>query len=254
MAIRNFIYTICFLFILALTQQVNGQCYKERHSTNWHDSWTSCEMAPSPNTDRPVSHWIMYDLVNEHRLDRTHVWNYNDVNNLGNGIQEVAIDYSLDGTNWTNAGTYTFAQADGSPTYAGASGPNLGGINARYVLLTAMSNYGGDCFAMSEIRIEAEEINVAVNDPTNEHVCLQVDIFPNPMRNETRVYVESDCKGDVEFQLINLLGEIVSKGEISATIAESGYFNLRGDQLNAGEYILQVGNAEGSIRKPVIKL
>ena len=251
---RNILFSILIIFITGFYCDVEAQCFKDRHSTNWHDAWTSCEMALSPNTTRPMSHWIMYDLESEHRLDRTHIWNYNDINHLEFGLQEVVIDYSLDGTNWTEAGIYSLTQADGTPTYDGAEGPNLGGITARYILITALSNFGGDCFGMSEIRIEAEEINVAVTDVNVNNSCLTIDVFPNPMQTDARVYVRSECKGEVQYQLINMLGAVVSNGNISASVNQSGYFRLNGSSLNAGEYILEVGNEEGTTRKTIMKL
>ena len=251
---RFIITIICVLTLCAASIHVDAQCYPNRHSTNWYDAWTSCETSPNPNATRSNSHWIMYDLEKLHRLDRSYIWNYNDVNNLNYGIQEVAIDYSLDGSNWQSAGNYTFTMANGTPTYQGESGPNLGGIEARYVLLTALTNPGGDCYALVEIRLEAEEINVAVTDRKNENICLSVDVFPNPMKADARVYVESDCKGEIEYQLMTMQGKILLKGDITNQVAQTGYFNLTSDNMIAGEYILEVGNKEGLVRKVLVKI
>lgn len=248
------IYSICCFLVVVSMYDSQAQCNQERHSTNWFDGWTSCEMAISPNPDRPNSHWIMYDLKKEHRLDRTHVWNYNDMNNLDYGIREVAIDYSLDGSTWTNAGTYSLDQADGSSLYEGNSGPNLGGIRARYVLLTSLTNYGGTCHALSEIRIEAQEINVSINETEGEEVCLSVDIFPNPVRSNARVYVESDCKGEIQYQLIDMTGKVLRQNDITSDVSQLGYFNLTFNNFSSGEYILHVENQEGSIKKTLIKI
>jgi hypothetical protein len=196
----------------------------------------------------------MYDLKHMHRLDRTYVWNYNDVNNLNYGIQEVAIDYSVDGSNWINLGQYTLAMADGTPTYQGESGPNLGGIEARYVLMTALSNHGGDCYALGEIRIEAEEINVAVKETDNVYRCLDVDIFPNPIKDDAVIYFQSDCKGDITYQLINMQGKIVLNGKILSDVTQNGQVPLNINGITAGEYFLEFKNEEETIRKPVIKL
>lgn len=251
---RNFLYIILLFSFSAITHNGHAQCDVERHSTNWYDGWTSCEESASPNANRPESHWIMYDLKTPHRLDRTHIWNYNDVNNLSFGLNEVVVDYSMDGSTWVDAGTYSLSQADGSPTYAGNAGPNLGGVRARFVLITALSNHGGSCFALSEIRIEAEEINIAIDATKKEHVCLTVNVFPNPMRADSRVYVESTCKGDVQYQLVNMLGEVISKGNMTDELNQNGHFNLEAQFILAGEYVLEVATDEGNVRKTIIKL
>ncbi len=251
---RILLYILSSLFLGFISFESTGQCFENRHSTNWYDGWVSCEVAPSPNANRPASHWIMYDLEREHKLDRSYVWNYNDVANLDFGLQEVAIDYSLDGSTWLNAGTFTFPQADGSSTYAGAEGPNLGGVHAQYVLITAISNFGGTCYGLSEIRIEAEEINVATDETINDQVCLSMDVFPNPVRNSTRVYVKSDCKGDLKFQLINMLGQPLLNRNITDEILQKGFINLNTENLFAGEYILEIRNDKGVFRKTIIKM
>jgi hypothetical protein len=81
-----------------------------------------------------------------------HIWNGNEVSDRG--LKEVTIDYSTDGVEWRKLGTFNFPQAPGIARYTGFSGPDFGGIRARYVLLTIHSNHGSEYgFALSEIRI-----------------------------------------------------------------------------------------------------
>ncbi len=240
--------------ILFCTQFSYAQCFPERHSTNWYDGWMSCSTAPNPNSARAMSHWIMYDLENLYELNRTHIWNHNEPGNLGSGVREVAVDYSLDGSTWTAVGIFTIGQANGLPTYEGEAGPNLGGVEARYVLLTALSNYGADCFSLGEIRIEAEEVNVSVSDQNEANVCLKVDVFPNPVKDIARVYVESSCQGEIAYQLFDLLGKQINNGDVTEIVDEKGYFSLNASGLNSGEYVLEIQNQEGVIRKTILKL
>lgn len=233
---------------------VNAQCYENRHSTTWYDGWISCEAAPNPNSNRTASHWIMYDLGAEFQLAQTYIWNYNDLDNLDYGIHEVIVDYSLDGSNWIEAGIYTIPQANGISTYPGDHGPNLGGVQARYVLLTGLTNYGGECYALGEIKIEAEAINVAVEDVEENNSTLVVEVFPNPIRSESRVYIESKGSNSIEFQLTNLLGQQIERGDVTDQIIQFGYFNLNVARLTAGEYILTVQNEKDQVRKSLIKI
>ena len=127
------------------------------HSTEWDHTWTSDggagnPPAPSPNPVRGESQWIHYDLGQVYPLGRMHVWNGNEIS--ARGLKRVSIDHSADGISWSELGTFNFAQASGSSRYAGFEGPDFGGAQARYVLLTIHSNHGGEFgYALSEIEI-----------------------------------------------------------------------------------------------------
>jgi len=119
-----------------------------------NDTWLSCNTSTNPNSLRGNGHWLMYDLGYTYNLTTTHFWNYNVNGQTGQGIRDCIIDYSIDGNNWANALTFQIPQAPGNSNYTGISGPDLGGINARYVLLTANSNWGGSCAGLSEVRFD----------------------------------------------------------------------------------------------------
>ena len=128
----------------------------DKHSTNPADSWMSCETAQSPNASRGSGHWIHYDFGEAHFLHETRVWNYNVINETGKGFKDVSIDYSVDGTTWTNLGDYTWTQANGTSNYEGFDGPNLDGIQARYILITSTSNWdNSSCSGLSKITFGA---------------------------------------------------------------------------------------------------
>ena len=208
--------TIFYLFIACFTCssfQLQSQCYPDRHNTSWFNGWASCTEAASPNDARGDSHWILYDLNEVYKLGKTHIWNTNDPKHLDWGIDQVAVDVSLDGQNWTEIGTYNWSQANGLPIYEGEIGPDLSGHEASFVLLTALSNHGGDCYGFSEIRIEAEETgivsavqNLSYND------CFNLSAFPNPFTDDVRVDVNASCTGEMEFILTDVLGRIVQQG------------------------------------------
>ncbi len=129
----------------------------ERHSTNQDNSWLSCEPSPSPNPDRGISHWILYDLGAIHALSDAKVWNYNGFNGAGQGFETVAVDYSLDGIHWSVAGVYQWNAATGDASYSGFDFSGLNGLSARFLLFTALSTFnpGTGCAGLSEIRIDA---------------------------------------------------------------------------------------------------
>ena len=144
---------------------LNAQCNKEGHSTNEKDSWLSCQISPNPNTTRGDSHWLQYDLGYIYQLGTTTFWNYNAATLTGRGFKQIAIDYSLDGEVWTTAGTFQLPEAEGDAGYEGMLGLDLTGITARYVLITALSNWnGGACAGLSEVRLEVSTPNGACGD------------------------------------------------------------------------------------------
>ncbi len=144
---------------LCSAYSVDAQCYLDRHNTSQESHWSSCSPSPNPNPANNNGHWILYEFDQDYPLYQLHYWNYNHPSDLDMGIQSVQIEVSEDGLSWLDMGTHTFDQADGSGFYEGADGPNLGGIQARYLLLTALSNYGDNqCYGLGELRIDVEGV------------------------------------------------------------------------------------------------
>ncbi len=135
----------------------NAQCYLDRHNSSRESQWSSCSPSLNPNQDNGMGHWIMYDFGQEYPLYQLHYWNYNHPEDLDRGLQTVKIEVSEDQNTWIDMGTHTFVQANGSGFYEGEDGPDLGGIQARYLLITALSNYGdSQCFGLGELRVGLE--------------------------------------------------------------------------------------------------
>jgi hypothetical protein len=132
-----------------------------QHGTYWEDGWVSdidagSPPAASPNPARGTSQWIHYDLGYQYPLAVMHVWNTNEnywQDETDRGLNSITIDYSDDGTNWTELGTYSWPQAPGVDTYTGFDGPDFGGTCARYVLITINSNHGDPDYGLSEVQL-----------------------------------------------------------------------------------------------------
>ncbi len=119
-------------------------------------SWLSCQPSQSPNPAHGTRHWIQYDLGMEHKLWASHIWNYNVVGGVNEGFQSVTIDHSMDGVNWTSLGNFNWSLASGDPDYPGFSGPDFGGVRARYVLVTSQDNIGS-CRGISKMTFSTQE-------------------------------------------------------------------------------------------------
>ena len=104
---------------------------------------------------------IVITLPRAEMLGQFYIWNYNDPANLNCGVRELNIQYSVDGSSWTDFGVVSLAQSSASEneTYGGSVACNLdtpvdfGGVPAKYIALTAVSNHGGAVTGLSEVRI-----------------------------------------------------------------------------------------------------
>ncbi len=132
--------------------------YTEEHSTHEDDSWLSCVPSQGPNPARAPGHWVHYDFGAPYILENSQIWNYNVTGGTAQGFEEVVVDYSLDGINWTELGTYTWSQAPGTNNYGGFNFPDVNGLAARHVLITALGNFDDSaCMGISEITFSANE-------------------------------------------------------------------------------------------------
>ena len=123
------------------------------------NSWLSCNTTTTnPNAARTsLPHWIKYDFGEVYKLQGSRVWNYNVAAETNKGFKNVVVDYSIDGTTWSSLGsTYQWQQAPGESDYSGFSGPNFNNSKARYVLISAIDNYGGTCSGFSKLTLDAE--------------------------------------------------------------------------------------------------
>ncbi|MEM9848682.1 MAG: PA14 domain-containing protein [Bacteroidota bacterium] len=155
----------------------------DKHSNRAEDAWLSCVARSNPNPARGVSHWIQYNFNEIVPLGAMKIWNYNVANETGNGFRQVVIDYSMDGINWTELGQYNWQQAPGTSNYEGFNGPNFSGVQAQYVLITALNSFDDTgCMGFSQIQFE----NTACSNAGN--IC-------NAGNGETAVYdVNCDCR------------------------------------------------------------
>ena len=165
---KNYIITpwVCMLLpCLIVSNFMYGQCNTANYSTNEKDSWLSCEKSLNPNSRRGNSHWLQYDLGYVYKLGSSKFWNYNGTNLTGRGFKQVAIDYSSDGIRWTEAGTFQLPEANGETNYEGVAGLDLSEISARYILITALTNWdGGSCAGLSEVKFNVTTPNSICGD------------------------------------------------------------------------------------------
>lgn len=230
-------FYIILIFTLGI-QFANAQCFPDRHSTTWFDGWISCDTSGNPNSVYGESHWIMYDLGYDYVLNETKFWNTNEPTHLDYGINEFNIDYSLDGVTWTNFGLFTINQANGLTNYEGEDGPDLNSIKARFILITPTSNYGGNCFGFSELKIN-------ITDPfeiIDEDIGFNASVYPNPYITNINIRIASLYEDKpITYTLHDILGRVITQNVFEIIPDTDTYeIDLNSSALAVGIYILNV--------------
>ncbi len=195
----------------------------------------SCESKTSPNEFRGESHWILYDFGDIYELGETHIWNLSNPNYMTSGISELIIDYSIDGEFWQEWGSYSIPISNGSGFYEGTQGPDLTDIQARYVLLTAISNHGGDCYGLSEIRINTS--GVVVPSSNKDVSYVSADIFPNPADQVVHIVIDFNGANNLPIRIFDSNGSLVHEGLINS----SNPYSVNTKNLPSGNYVLSLG-------------
>lgn len=151
----------------------SGLDANDLHSIASTDMWLSDVAGPQPT-------WIQYEFDKPYKLDQVWVWNYNSSVEpvVGFGIKEAIIEYSVDGVAWATLGTtHGFAQGSGEPDYAPNTTVDLGGVAAKYVKVTANSNWGGIVpqYGLSEVRFFYVPVSAREPNPTPGATGISVE-------------------------------------------------------------------------------
>jgi hypothetical protein len=144
---------------------------QDEHSTVAADMWQS-----EAGAEEPV--WIQYEFDKVYKLHELLVWNYNgDLEFIvGFGLQDVTVEYSLDGENWTVLGDYVFAQGTSSPDYTPNTTVDLAGVAAQYVRLVVNSSWGTTGrHGLSEVRFLHIPTYAREPDPAPGDVDVSTD-------------------------------------------------------------------------------
>lgn len=188
-------FTIITLFI---AQTVMGQCFEPDESI-WLNTWASCETSPNPKPEYGNTHWIQYNFGSVRTLSKTWAWNTNEPAKLNQGFNLVKIDYSSDGQSWEYWGEMHFPQGTGEAIYSGFPGPDLMGIEAQYVLLTAINNHGApNCMGLAEIKFNLMTGDTIGLPPPDNEDCAEIDFFEIEEVTETEAFIFWDIDSDIE--------------------------------------------------------
>ena len=139
--------------------------------------WLSSQIGDQPT-------WIEYEFDKVYKLHQMWVWNSNDSLEpvVGFGFKDVTIEYSVNGFDYTTLETvHEFARALGSVNYAHNTTVDFSGTPAKYIRLTANSNWGGifNQFGLSEVRFFQIPVHASESRPDSEATDVDVDVTLN---------------------------------------------------------------------------
>jgi len=244
---------LLFTLVVFTYAYMHAQCAPDRHNTTWFDGWLSCSTSANPNPARGESHWILYNFHYAYELKQMHIWNTNTPEYLTSGMKDIVIDISNDGVNWTEVGQFEVPMATGTATYEGVEGPDLEGMQAQYLLITGLSNYGGTCFGLSEVRVHITDVVIDIDEPV-EAGCLSANVFPNPFNDNTKAVISSYCNNaTIHYTIQDISGRVVKKGIIEPE-NNKAVLDLETAGLFAGSYVLTLRQLDQVKRLKMVKV
>ena len=171
------------------------------HSTDMNTMWLTAAVPPGQSA------WIQYEFDKVYALHQMLVWNYNTATEplVGFGIKEALVEYSTDGSNWVSLDDAPeFARAAGLEGLAAATVVDFAGAAARYVRITAMSNWGGllPQYGLSEVRFLYVPLAAREPQPASGATDVAPEFTPDwrPGREAAthEVYVSTDEQAVVD--------------------------------------------------------
>lgn len=138
------------------------------HGYRFDDGWLTYGSSGSTNfrggtPDGPA--WVEFEFNRNYQLGELHVWNVVQI--TSRALRNVQIHYSTSGSttnagDWTKLGDFEIARVSGTghpgadvgSSTQGATIADFGGVNAKFVVITANDvdgNWGGRGFGLSEV-------------------------------------------------------------------------------------------------------
>ncbi len=128
--------------------------------------------SPSGSTD-PA--WIAYDFGEKYTIADMWIWNYNQLFATDRGLNDVVIEVSADGGNWTTVFDGQLTQATGVDDIPHTDTIPIN-MDIQFVVISASTNFGDPFYyGLSEVRWEVISGTAVLVAPADEAVDLPRD-------------------------------------------------------------------------------
>jgi len=190
----------------------------------------------------PQPAWILFEFDNLYKLHEMWVWNSNESLEpvVGLGFKDVMIEYSDNGVDFVTFGTnHEFARGTGSPGYAHNTTIDMGGVGAKFVRLTANSNFEGllPLFGLSEVRFLSIPVQAGEPNPPfgTFDVALELDLAWRAGREADRhdVYFSDDRQAVVDGTSPVTTVSEAGHGPLSLDLGKTYFWRV--DEVNDAE-------------------
>jgi len=207
------------------------------HSRDSEGMWQS-------DAEEPGAAWIQYEFDKPYKLEQMFVWNYNGTSILTNyGLKEVAIEYSLNADNWTQLDNVPeFAQGLGDNGYAYNTTVPFNEVAAKYVRITAVSNWGGgesffNKYGLAEVMFMHIPVSARQPNPANNtrNVAIDETLGWRAGREavEHNVYISTDEQAVIDGTVFGVTITEPSNGPLALDLGST--YHWRVDEVNNAE-------------------
>ncbi|MBN2181487.1 MAG: discoidin domain-containing protein [Sedimentisphaerales bacterium] len=206
----------------------------DKHSILPTTMWLTAEGQTGPI-------WIQYEFDKTYKLHEMLVWNYNGPNVLWwFGIKEVVVEYSTDGINWYQVPDVNeFASATGRTGYATNITIPFDGVAAKYVRITATSNWSNgvfDQYGLSEVRFLYIPTYAREPNPDDEATDVAIDTTlswrPGREAAEHNIYISTNQQAVIDGTATAMT---VNQASYSPDLALGRTYFWRVDEVNNAE-------------------
>lgn len=195
--------SICLVFCFLQIQITFGQDECVKGSTYWIGDIASCSERMSPNPDRGISYWVLYEFSEPMNINTCQGW-YEKQHLMKEMPQEALVDYSEDGINWTSFGKFKFPGYEQNQ-YRGFLGPDFKNQKIKKILFTFPNVIKSDeCPYIPELQfnVDAEVQTEHASNIELDFNDLNISIFPNPVKETLRLHFKSKLADKVRIFVI----------------------------------------------------
>ncbi len=209
------------------------------HTDESADMWQS-------GAEEPGAAWIQYEFDKPYKLEQMFVWNYNGSSILTNyGLKEAKVEYSLDSESWMQLENVPeFTQAPGGDGYAHDITVPFEGVAAKYVKITAISNWGGGVglfnkYGLAEVAFMYIPVSAREPSPANNVRNIAIDSMlgwrPGREAAEHNVYISTDQQAVIDKTAPVATVGATSYGPLSLELENT--YHWRVDEVNNAEAV-----------------